>query len=389
LNKYPSKPLLTYAMLRIPSATLYLPQLPPASKQPLQHTIKLGQILQASVLSENLNGEIKLQIGSSRLLAKTQLSVTPGQQLTLQVEKMGPLPELKLLSLAAKQDLPGLAMKSVLPKQRPLSDLFENLQRVNRSLPSTQTTAEIKQNVQGLITRILAVEHPEFRQALKSALLNSGLFLERHLLDQRRPSNDLKQQLLKLFTLIKTAIALQDSSKYKQARPNLPQQESLTTPVEATTKQLQALLKNIEGSLARIQTNQLASLPPDDPARQAWQFELPLRFEEQVELFQIKIDKDAGSAPDDSATVWNLTLHMNLQSLGPMRVQLKLQGMSIATVIWAEAASTSRLIESRLATLQQAFEQAGLAVTRLQALQAKLHQPNLLPRDTHLVSEKV
>lgn len=374
--------------MRIPDTKLLLPQLTPISRETLPHNLKLGQILRATVLSENLNGILKLQIGGTKVIAQTQLAATPGQTLTLQVDKAGALPELKLVALTSMQEIHTQAMKSVLPRQRPLSELFVNLLDVNRSPVSNTTSGEIKQAIHSLISQLLSTQHPKFSEVFKSALLDSGLLTERHLLNDTLPSSDLKLNLLKLFDLVKSLLPSQHSGSGKETVSNNAALDSATPQAETSFKHLSELLKQLDGALARVQTNQLASLPQDESSRQVWQFELPLLHKDQVDLLQITVNKDGDRSQDDPTAVWNLTLQMNLQTLGPMRVQLRLQDKALATVIWSEQPDTTKLVESHLVKLQQAFEQAGLEVTRLQAYQTKIEERDLVPRDTSLLSEK-
>ncbi len=153
--------------------------------------------------------------------------------------------------------------------------------------------------------------------------------------------HDLKLNLLKLFDLIKSLTPQQNPASGTDSLPNNSSRDTTASQAEASFKQLSELLKQLDGALARVQTNQLASLPQDDPVRQAWQFELPLVHKDQVDLLQITLKKDDGRSQDNPATTWSLTLQMNLQTLGPMRVQLRLQDKTLATVIWAEQPATA------------------------------------------------
>ena len=87
--------------MQIPSANLLLPLSTGTTREPLLQQLTPGQILQGTALSENINGRLSLQIGVARLIAQTQLSVRPGQQLTLQVVKTDSLPELRVLVITS------------------------------------------------------------------------------------------------------------------------------------------------------------------------------------------------------------------------------------------------------------------------------------------------
>jgi len=281
------------------------------------------------------------------------------------------------------------AMKRVLPRQRPLVDLFQHLIQLRRA-PKAQLPAPIKQAVAALTERLLSVEQPGFKPNLKAALLDSGLFTETHLIRQGSPRSDLKLDLFKLYELIKSVsprpIAV-DQTK-GQARAPGPEPDPANQQAQSHFKQLAELGRQLEGAIARIQTHQLASLPQDDPTRQVWQFELPLRHQEQLDMFQFSVSREGASARDEATAQWHLTLQMNLQPLGPMRVHLQLQGKALATVFWAERKGTMQLLERHLPELQQAFEQADLEVTKLQAYRAKLAIEDPLPRHQGLLNEK-
>ena len=254
-------------MIQIPPATLLLTQLPKTPRESIPHVLKLGQILQARVLSENLAGRIKLSIGGTELTARTPLQVTAGQSLTLQVISTAPLPELKPLSLSSPPPLQNEALKRILPRQRPLSELFELLPQLRSMKSHNPAQDQIKQAVQALVEHLLRVDHPRFRQGLKTALLDSGLFTERHLVQQEPRGNDLKLKLLRLYDLVKTLLPQAGLTPDRREQKGPAQDRSALQP-ESNLRQLTDLLKRLDGAIARIQTHQLASLPKDDPTAQ-------------------------------------------------------------------------------------------------------------------------
>ncbi|MCG8062045.1 MAG: hypothetical protein N0E38_19810 [Candidatus Thiodiazotropha endolucinida] len=93
---------------------LPLPTIEPGKS--LLEQLQPGQILRGTALSENINGTIRLQIGVTRLIAQTTLRVPTGQTLTLQVEKTGNLPELRVLTLPSLEQMKSAALKQVMPR---------------------------------------------------------------------------------------------------------------------------------------------------------------------------------------------------------------------------------------------------------------------------------
>jgi hypothetical protein len=370
--------------MRIPDTKLFLPLPTSSSREQLLQNLKPGQILQATALSENTHGNIKLQIGVTRLIAQTQLAVKPGQPLTLLVDKTGDLPELKLLQLPSLKQLQTNALKSILPRHQPLPPLFERLIALT-GMPQEKGASEpVRQAANALLERILPLDHPQFKQQLRAALLNSGLLTEARLLNGTLDRGDFKLNLLRLLGLVQSLLPQQPATK-NASQPTAAQASQASDP---GLKLLTGLLKQLDGAIARIQTNQLISLPQEDPARQSWQFELPIRQGELIDLMRIQVEKDATFSTEEETSSWNLTLRMNLRELGAMRVQLRLRGEAISSVFWAQELSTNQLIKTNLATLRKAFEKTGLEVKKLETYHTKVAEEECLPREFTLLSEK-
>ncbi|MBL3599391.1 MAG: flagellar hook-length control protein FliK [gamma proteobacterium endosymbiont of Lamellibrachia anaximandri] len=375
--------------MRISGSNIVLP-LPNVlpRENPIQ-SLKPGQILQATALSDTQNSQLKLQIGVTRLIAQTQVAIKSGQQLTLSVEKGGEFPELRLLTTLSREQLQANALKMLLPRQQPLAQLFDKIATQLSNTSSNPAPGNVRQAIDGLVGRLLSTDQPQFQQQLRTALQNSGLFTEAHLLQGNGNPADLKLNLLRLFELINTLLPGKGLNP-QQSATALTASDSSGTPLPADSplRFLLDLLKQLDGGLARIQSNQLASLPQEDPTRQTWQFELPIRHNEQLDVFRIRLQKEPGKSGEKEDAVWSLTLRMNLEPLGPMRIQLRLQGEAISSVLWAEQAETTSLIQNNLEKLRSALEKAGLDVTKLEAHQGKSDRDEQLPRGLSLLDEK-
>ncbi|RDH85792.1 MAG: flagellar hook-length control protein FliK [endosymbiont of Escarpia spicata] len=375
--------------MRIPGSNIVLP-LPNAlpRENPIQN-LKPGQILQATALSDTQNSQLKLQIGVTRLIAQTQVSIRSGQHLTLSVEKGGEFPELRLLTNLSREQLQANALKTLLPRQQPLAQLFDKIAIQLSNTSSNPAPGNVRQAIEGLVGRLLSTDQPQFQQQLRTALQNSGLFTEAHLLQGSGNPADLKLNLLRLFELINTLLPGKGLNP-QQSAAALAASDSSGTPLppDSPLRFLLDLLKQLDGGLARIQSNQLASLPQEDPTRQTWQFELPVRHNEQLDVFRIRLQKEPGKSGEKEDAVWSLALRMNLEPLGPMRVQLRLQGEAISSVLWAEQAETTSLIQNNLEKLRSALEKAGLDVMKLEACQGKSDGDEQLPRGLSLLDEK-
>ncbi|MEJ2453720.1 MAG: flagellar hook-length control protein FliK [Candidatus Thiodiazotropha sp.] len=383
--------------MQIPITQILLPSTTQTSREPLLQNLKPGQILQGTAMSGNIDGRLSLQIGVTRLVAETQLSVRPGQSLTLQVVKTENTPELRVLLPATLESLKATALKTLLPRQQPLPEAFKALIQVIQ--PSSreqiqqlqQLPPAVREQAVALVNRLPSPSEPGFKSQLQRALTENGLLTESKLLRGMNPKSELKPQLIRLMQRI---IQLLPENRLLQANLDpklLPAQPKVSTETlpDSSVKLLIGLLKHLDGAVARIQTHQLASLPQEDHTRQVWQFDLPIRNGNEIDLFQIRIGREDGNrSTDEDETVWSLSLHMDLADLGPMRVQLRLQADKLSTLIWCERPVTNHMVKSRLNELRTAYEQRGLAVERLETHVGVVEAREALPHDGSLLNEK-
>ncbi|MEW8125181.1 MAG: flagellar hook-length control protein FliK [Candidatus Thiodiazotropha endolucinida] len=386
--------------MEISGSKIVLPLPTIESGKSLLEQLQPGQILRGTALSENLNGTIRLQIGVTRLIAQTTLRVPTGQALTLQVEKTGNLPELRVLTLPSLEQMKSAALKQVMPRQQPLPQLFKHFTQVTSDpTRANQLPPAVKQAVQSIMARVIPIEDPGFKTQLVQAMQLSGTQTEARLINHQINGKDLKLNLLRLIGLIKPLISnpgsqINQALTFQQPLLNPAQSPPVTPPPAAqetnpTTRLLLDLFKHLDGAIARIQTNQLSSLPTEDTTRQVWQFELPIRQEGGFDLFHFRISRDAVRKGTETEFMWSLTLHMNLPSLGPMRVRLSLFGEKLSTTIWSEKPDTASLVNQHLGRLRASLESTGLEVNKLEAFQGIAEIENELPSEQALLNEKV
>ncbi|MEW8101144.1 MAG: flagellar hook-length control protein FliK [Candidatus Thiodiazotropha endolucinida] len=386
--------------MEISGSKIVLPLPTIESGKSLLEQLQPGQILRGTALSENINGTIRLQIGVTRLIAQTTLRVPTGQALTLQVEKTGNLPELRVLTLPSLEQMKSAALKQVMPRQQPLPQLFKHFTQVTSDpTRANQLPPAVKQAVQSIMARVIPIEDPGFKTQLVQAMQLSGTQTEARLINHQINGKDLKLNLLRLIGLIKPLISnpgsqINQALTFQQPLLNPAQSPPVTPPPAAqetnpTTRLLLDLFKHLDGAIARIQTNQLSSLPTEDTTRQVWQFELPIRQEGVFDLFHFRISRDAVRKGTETEFMWSLTLHMNLPSLGPMRVRLSLFGEKLSTTIWSEKPDTASLVNQHLGRLRASLESTGLEVNKLEAFQGIAEIENELPSEQALLNEKV
>ncbi len=376
----------------IPITQILLPSAIQTTREPLLQNLKPGQILQGTAMSENINGRLSLQIGVTRLIAQTQLSVRPGQPLTLQVVSADKTPELRVLLPVTLESLKAAALKSLLPRQQPLPEAFKALlQVVQASAKEPAFPPAVREQAQALLQRLPSPGDSAFRTQLQRAIVDSGLLTEAKLLRGVAETGDLKLLLTRLMERIVQLLPenrlqpLPLEAKLLAMAPKRPP-ESLP---DSGIKLLIGLLKHLDGAVARIQTHQLASLPREEGSQPVWQFELPVRNGERFDLFHIRIGRESSTDATESEAAWSLTLHMDLETLGPMRIQLRLQGENLSTLIWSQRPDTDRRVREHLTELRSAYEQRGLRVQRLEAHLGSVENEHEIPREGSLLYEKV
>jgi hypothetical protein len=389
-------------------------------------SLRPGQVVRAEVLTVAGDGNITLRIGGSEVSARSPVTLNPGQQILLDVIKTDPLPELRLVLQASVHQIQTEALRSILPKQMPLPKLLQTLQQLvapGTQLPGgpeAQTSAllsarlpaavsatpggtaltELQNILQGAanepsLRRLFEQLGPEIAQRvnrvlqtgpardgeispvrLREWLLQSGLFLEANLAAGRPPGNDLKADLLTLLLQLRTRLEQELTQKLDRG-PVGPETGARTQtsgePESAITKLLHLLLRQAEGSLARVQLHQLSSLPTDDGTRHVWQFELPIpRPHGGHDEFLVRLERERNPNADDTEGYrWRVTLNFDLARLGPIQAQLSLlEEQEVSTLFLAERDESAQLIKEQLPLLEQALTRAGLRIGTLAAQQS-------------------
>jgi len=462
--------------------------------QKVLQNLQPGQVLKATVVNQVSEGSVKLKIGTQELLAYTKLRLEAGQKLTMEVQKGGKTPELRLLRERTSAEMQANILRQVLPKQIPQARLFNTLQVIERATPELlqkllpelarkqaqnteqksptplpqktgmepmqktgsaplqqsvpalqkaliellqkiqpesqlqpklqtappqKTPAEIIQkqspetsqktgaqqssttktappDLQKAIQTILAKALPRTENIsgpqIRQALFNSGLFLETNLAlgNPAQAAGDLKGNLLNLLLLLRNYFQsdqIQQQAKHSQSQQ--PQNTAAST-ARSLLQVLGELIRQTEGSLARIQTHQLNSLPTEESPGQVWQFELPIQQPNRIDSFSIRLEQELEDGKKQAGADWRITLNFNFSPLGPVEAKLSLRGEEISAVFLAEQAASAALLGRNLTKLDDAFTRVGLKVGHLHSQQGKIEPPpSTPPSSTFLLDEKV
>jgi len=291
------------------------------------------------------------------------------------------------------------ALTELLQKQPPkvIQKPAENQQQpAQPTTPASASTKALPPDLQKTIQTILAkvlpqgtnISAPQIRQLL----LSSGLFLEANLAsgNPAQASGDLKANLLNLLLLLRSH--LQPNQMQQQIK--LPQSQQSKATAAASSNRilfqlLGELMRQTEGSLARVQTHQLSSLPREEASGQIWQFELPIQQPDRIDSFLIRLEQEQQGKKKQAGEAWKITLNFDFSPLGPIEAKLSLRGEEISALFLVEQATSAALLEQSLPKLNDAFTRVGLKVGHLHSQQGKSESPSTtLPTSTFLLDEK-
>ncbi|VAX12789.1 hypothetical protein MNBD_GAMMA24-1779 [hydrothermal vent metagenome] len=388
------------------SGALPRPAISPSAAQPLWQS---GQILQALVLKTTPE-QILLNIqGLQASVARPpRLNLQVGDRLQLEVLKnTSPPPQLKLLERQpATGTVINRALRTSLPQQQTLPPLLANIEYLSRHPAGAHLLDRAVRNAaQQLYYQLPSQQSLRQPQALKQALELSGPFLEHHLhTPQQAPAlnlqQDLRLNLLRLATQLQHYIARETdqpqsatSADARRAQPGSappppPFHSSNPTTQPAVAANLTAnktaeqLLQQTEGVLARLHIHQLHHLKSEEAGRPAWSMELPVRSEQGINLFDIRIHKespfpnpwneeDEQHKQPQAEPRWSVRLAFDLEGLGPVQAVIALQQERLSVHFHAQENQTSVLFNKHMDMLSSRLRQAGLDVATIDCRQGQ------------------
>lgn len=342
------------------------------------------------------------------------------------------LTSLKILTVPQSSDVIARALRSALPRSAALPTLLSQLGILISQKPeqlsygatnlthSTITPATLNKvlpaNILALTKEIFhalpdrkAVSTPE---GLKQAITNSGLFMEGKLAgilqstaeipnpsgsqsdlvtgERTLLASDFKSGLARLFASLITLLQTTTTQPGMQSpisakislfeqfdlfkilkhflHPNTEGAKNQQVDQSSFIRAVIKLLQQVESGLARIQLNQVNSLPTEDRPQTSLSLELPIRHGEQTEIIELRIQRDSENESNDpdKPDQWSATLLLDLEKLGPIRVRVTVYGQTVSTTFWAEHQPTVALFNQHMDTLRSNLGQAGLNVGNLQ-----------------------
>jgi hypothetical protein len=237
-------------------------------------------------------------------------------------------------------------------QQASLAPLLANLEQ---ALGSPALPPAVKAAIAQVLALRTPTETPFTAETVKQGIAGSGLFLEARLAGGEPAPMDLKAALLVLQQLLAPTGPRLATRPQRAASPpptaggplsGQPPAAPTLDPEGEPAAQVHQLRGEVEQALARQTLHQLASLP--DGTGGHWMFELPLLTPQGSAIAQFAIDRDdAGRGGPDDPPAWQARFSLDLPSLGPVHVSLRMDGERTAVTMWAEDAESLERLRSR------------------------------------------
>ena len=324
----------------------------------------------------NVGDTFKTSVNNSGLFFERKLlnAAQQGAQPALQADFKASLFRLHAVLARALGDLPSDTNKTSAYKANGSDQYQLNSSTLTYNAPSkTATTSQAMtlQNYRAAATSIpLPNQKPtsDSEHALttlaeqiktgESLKANSNPDNLARLLNELTKLNLDKQQLLDFSPPLRNLFP-QINSHVTQVPQHLDSSEAL----------LRFLLRHVEGSLARTQVAQISSSPQENDTKTPYLFEIPIRRNDEITVFQFRIDPEHEQSEQQNGKQgqkqWAVSMAFQLSGIGPVYVKLTLCGEKISTHFWLEQDQTYSLFKKSMQDLQNQFEKEGLNVQQL------------------------
>ncbi len=372
-------------------------------------------LVQLTVLQSNntqstnklINDEIIKQAQVVQI--KTSLSIEPGQQLLLQVNKDSSGITFDLKHSPKESNLVSQYINQLITRQQALPQLIASLKEIaTQSSPAnTFFTPTFKSQVESVLQQFPQLAQLSTGQDIKKAVQNSGLYLESKLVNSNTSTNttvpisstDLKAALSRLVTLISNNEAVfmpkqatAQSGLYQHMalegliKPSVHSAPFFDLPNQVKHAQVQKpvlelpllqlnnhlllqtrLLDQIESVLSRIIISQFQARESSDQS--FLNVEIPFRHNDQQEILQLKIREEKKEKEAELGNkIWTVNMAFNLQSLGGIRIYITLDKIDLAIQFWTEEKDSQRLIQNYFTLLSERLISAGFTLSQLVAI---------------------
>ena len=405
----------------------------------------VGKLMSAAVVERRPGNAVVLKVQDQLVEAQSRqpLNVKTGDILTLRVIQNNNPAILKIepqqrpvTELQLQQQL----LRETLPKQTGIEKLNTVFQHARTEAKGTTELLPlpVRKQLQKIIDSLPTSRSLESTGGLKTALQDSGLFLEAKMLNNARaqtpalsqwqallPGNDLKAGLLQLFRAIEktrpkfpsastlastkpsssTPVTTATTSSFDSSQPQMvtgTKTNSYTAatntavktglPLIASEKQMdmENIGKQVESALARIETNQARSIVTDTQPLSTWRFELPVKDDNDLDLVKLELEQEQNSDDNEQpGKTWTVNLDVEFENGGSLSARASMYGTEMHISLWSGDQEIDSLIQDHLQKLNDNLQNKGVSLQALQHVQqAQLQSKPDIP-ETRLISVKL
>ena len=366
-----------------------------------QQTFKVGQLLELLVI-KTTNSRAYLEVLGRNLSLHTQNNdaLQIGQKLRAQITQTQPSIQLKVLPQhnAESNNIKALinnTLRQVLPKQQPLQELIQNL---NQLIKQDSSNSQSLQNIKNAFFQ----SSPPLQAFSEASVLpkifkRSGLFTENLLANfiktsnqkSNFPNNDLKISLLRLAEQLRSIQPEIPKQKFTHTESQSPLMTYTPTSIKHNQKShftgstqdnktstaknqhsavilasqeqvIDKLLRLTEGTIAKLQTQQLQQQQLNDTQKPSWIFELPIRNDTSLDSLIIYINKDNSNKHSEYLSPWKLIIKLSIETLGDIQANVSLRGNKLSVTFWLDNPETSKLFSNNAKRLEAKINKTGL-----------------------------
>lgn len=337
----------------------------------------VGAILQATAVRDVVSGQLWLHIAGqqlpTRLASGNSAGPMDGEQLKLRVLRDTPVLALEALEESDHTDSTDAALRRYLPQQASPTPLLANLGWLHRNSEQFQS---LPHSIQQALARLWQAM-PQATQLLDpvqlaQALARSGTFMEADLAAANGNVATLLQQDVKAALLaLRGQLRSLQLTAHRAALPPgampslraplaaMPTGPANLSVLEGVAEQLSELQQQVEGALARINTNQLLHAEAAQQGLMSWLIELPIKREQRTELLRFKFEREP-RRNTRNAEVWTVEAALDLGPLGGLHAQLRLSGRRLNVQLRSESPALVQALSQQLLNLKTALQGAGL-----------------------------
>ena len=228
-------------------------------------------------------------------------------------------------------------------------------------------------DVSRVMDRLAPLDQSVTGPDVENALRRSGLMLESGLAQHpNEPPQDLKSALL----LLRQGLALPPGPRRTTGavRPPPPYaggpiagQPAYSEPVDLEASadlRRQRLADAVDGALARVELEQIASLPQKESDPTIWRFEAPVSTPQGASIAQFEIQREShgrtSGAP--STATWRVRFGLDIAPFGPVSANLSLTGEHLGVALWVQNPDAAATLRSQAPDLARGLLGPGLEV---------------------------